>query len=56
VNDACTCSRWWLDPDTGDEYDQGGGDRIAMRSSDPDPDCPVHSPRHTHREEAPHGG
>jgi hypothetical protein len=41
----CECSTWWVDPDTGTEYDQGGGDRIRMISSEPPPDCPVHWPR-----------
>lgn len=38
--DECTCSTWWVDIDTGCEYDQGGGDRERRWSRDPE--CPVH--------------
>lgn len=37
----CTCSTWWIDPDTGYEYDRGGGDRERRWSRDPE--CPVHA-------------
>lgn len=39
-NSECECIYYYVDPDTGAEYESGGGDRLQLTVRHPD--CPLH--------------